>query len=91
MLVCTDLHASNILAARREPWLAIDPKPYDELQHLLNCVERVTADPAGAVHRTAGLLDLDADRLRQWLFARSVQEALDQPELWELAALLAPA
>ena len=26
-LLATDLHAGNVLAARREPWLAIDPKP----------------------------------------------------------------
>jgi streptomycin 6-kinase len=42
-LLCTDLHAENVLAAQREPWLVIDPKPYvgdptyDALQHLLNC------------------------------------------------------
>ena len=27
VLLCTDLHAGNVLAAAREPWLAIDPKP----------------------------------------------------------------
>lgn len=42
-LLCTDLHGDNILAARRAPWLVIDPKPYagdpayDVLQHMLNC------------------------------------------------------
>lgn len=39
VLLATDLHAGNVLAAEREPWLAIDPKPYlgdptyDPLQH----------------------------------------------------------
>ncbi|MHB1931348.1 MAG: aminoglycoside phosphotransferase family protein [Acidimicrobiales bacterium] len=28
VLLCTDLHADNVLAAEREPWLVIDPKPY---------------------------------------------------------------
>ena len=28
VLLCTDLHAGNVLAATREPWLAIDPKPH---------------------------------------------------------------
>src|SRR4029077_15235036 len=28
VLLCTDLHAENVLAAEREPWLLIDPKPY---------------------------------------------------------------
>jgi hypothetical protein len=27
VLLCTDLHPGNALAARREPWLVIDPKP----------------------------------------------------------------
>ena len=50
-LLCTDLHAGNVLAAAREPWLVIDPKPYvgdptyDVLQHLLGCRERLHADP----------------------------------------------
>ena len=43
VLLATDLHAGNVLRARREPWLVIDPKPfvgdpaYDATQHLLNC------------------------------------------------------
>jgi streptomycin 6-kinase len=96
VLLCTDLHAGNILAAGREPWLAIDPKPYvgdpayDAVQHLLNCEQRLRADPIGLTGRMAGLLDVDHDRLRRWLFARCVQESLDQPELGEVAARLAP-
>ncbi|WP_328475447.1 aminoglycoside phosphotransferase family protein [Actinoplanes sp. NBC_00393] len=97
VLLCTDLHAGNILAAEREPWLAIDPKPYvgdptyDAVQHLLNCEQRLHADPAGLAHRMAGLLDLDAGRLVRWLFARCVQESLDAPELGRLAIRLAAA
>jgi len=59
VLLCTDLHPGNVLAATREPWLVIDPKPYagdpayDPLQHMLNFPGRV-----------AGLLGLDAGRLR---------------------------
>lgn len=51
VLLCTDLHAGNVLAAEREPWLIIDPKPhvgdptFDTLQHLLNCDERLRNDP----------------------------------------------
>jgi hypothetical protein len=37
------------------------------------------------------LLDLDPDRLLSWLFARCVQEAIDQPVLRGVAARLAPA
>jgi streptomycin 6-kinase len=96
VLLATDLHAGNVLAADREPWLAIDPKPYlgdpayDAVQHLLNCEQRLTADPAGLAHRMADLLDLDRDRLRQWLFARCTQESLDQPDLRQVAARIAP-
>jgi streptomycin 6-kinase len=38
----------------------------------------------------AGLLDLDPDRLRMWLFARCVQESADWPELRSVAARIAP-
>jgi streptomycin 6-kinase len=97
VVLCTDLHAGNVLSARREPWLVIDPKPYvgdptfDALQHMLNCEERLTADPAGFADRMAGLLGLDPERLLRWLFARCVQESIDQPALREVAARLAPA
>jgi len=97
VLLATDLHAGNILAADREPWLAIDPKPYlgdpayDPVQHLLNCDQRLNADPIALAGRMADLLDLDPDRLRRWLFARCVQESLDQPGLRQVAARLAPA
>jgi streptomycin 6-kinase len=97
VLLCTDLHAGNVLAAQREPWLVIDPKPYvgdptyDPLQHLLNCEQRLVADPLGLVRRMADLLGLDSERLTWWLFARCVQESIDQPLLRNVAAALAPA
>lgn len=75
-LLATDLHAGNVLRAEREPWLVIDPKPfigdpaYDATQHLLNCKARVHADPQGTVMRFAELLEVDAERVRLWLFAR---------------------
>jgi len=95
VLLCTDLHAGNILASEREPWLMIDPKPYigdptyDALQHMLNR-ERLMSDPLRLVERMAGLLDLDAQRLRLWLFARCVIEAPDWPNLGQVARALAP-
>jgi streptomycin 6-kinase len=96
VLLFTDLHPDNVLAAAREPWLAIDPKPYvgdptyDPLQHMLNFPNRLAADPVGFVLRMAHLLDLDAERLRQWLFARCVQESLDQPYLLSVIDDVAP-
>ena len=95
VLLCTDLHAENVLAAEREPWLVIDPKPYvgdptyDPLQHLLNCEQRLRADPRGLVARLADLLDLDRDRLGLWLFARCVQESPDWPLVADVARLIA--
>ncbi len=96
VLLCTDLHAGNVLAAEREPWLAIDPKPYvgdptyEPLQHMLNCEQRLIADPRGLATRMADLLDLDKDRLILWLFARCVLASPDWPLLGEVAAQLAP-
>ncbi|MGQ0831269.1 MAG: aminoglycoside phosphotransferase family protein [Microthrixaceae bacterium] len=97
VLLCTDLHAGNVLAADREPWLVIDPKPYvgdpsyDAVQHLLNCPDRLRADPLGLVARVAGLLDLDKERVRLWLFARCVQESPTWPGLAAVAAQVRPA
>jgi streptomycin 6-kinase len=97
VLLCTDLHAENILASQREPWLVIDPKPYagdpayDVLQHMLNCEDRLAADPAALADRMAGLCGLDAHRVRLWLFARAVQESIDSPLMRQVAARLAPA
>jgi streptomycin 6-kinase len=96
VLLCTDLHAGNVLAARREPFLVIDPKPYvgdpayDVVQHLLTAGDRLFADPAGLIRRMADLLDLDWLRLRQWLFARCVQESVDDPDLRGVAVQVAP-
>ena len=96
VLLASDLHPDNILAAQREPWLVIDPKPYvgdpayDPVQYMLNFPERLAADPAGFGDRMAGLLGLDPQRVRQWLFARCVQESGNDPLLRIPAARLAP-
>ncbi len=96
VLLCTDLHAENVLSAQREPWLVIDPKPfvgdpaYDPVQHMLNCDQRLASDPVGLSHRMAGLLDLEPERVRLWLFARCTQESLGDPTLRESARRLRP-
>ncbi len=87
-LLCTDLHAANVLAARREPWLVIDPKPfvgdpaYDTVQHMLNCLGRLEDDPFALADRMASLADVDPARVRMWLFARAAQESLGDEE-WQ--------
>jgi streptomycin 6-kinase len=96
VLLCTDLHAGNVLAAQREPWLVIDPKPFigdpafDPVQHLLNCDQRLTSDPVGLTRRMADLLELDRERVTRWLFARCVQESLRDRTMREVARRLAP-
>ena len=86
VLLATDLHAGNVLRAQREPWLVIDPKPfigdraYDATQHLLNCPARLRADPGGTIRRLADLLEIDAGRLRLWMFART---AAEPRETWD--------
>jgi len=96
VLLLTDLHGGNVLAAEREPWLVIDPKPYvgdpayDPIQHLLNCPGRLTADPHALTERMADLCGLDAERLRLWLFARCVVESAWWPDLALVAVATAP-
>jgi len=87
-LLCTDLHAGNVLSSQREPWLLIDPKPYvgdphyDVIQHLLNCERSINTDPIGLIRQVAAMTDLDADRVRHWLFARCVQESTGDVPPW---------
>ena len=83
VLLATDLHAGNVLQAKREPWLVIDPKPfvgipaYDATQHLINCERRMRADPLGTIRRFADLLAVQFERVRLWMFAQSASEPRD--------------
>lgn len=90
VLLHQDFHPGNVLAARREPWLVIDPNPvvgdpaFDTVQLVTNIGELLAADdPVAAFRRRvaalAGLLDLDAWRIRAWVHARAVEGAL-----WDL-------
>jgi streptomycin 6-kinase len=96
VLLCTDLHAGNVLSAQREPWLVIDPKPFigdpafDPVQHMINCDARLAADPGALAERVAGLLDLNPARVELWLFARCAQASLHDLTMREPASRLAP-
>ena len=99
VLLATDLHAGNVLRAQREPWLAIDPKPfvgdrsYDPVQHLINCEERLHQNPTGLVGRVADLTEVDPGRLRLWTFARAAADPRDDwaDKRWiEIARGLSP-
>ncbi len=80
VLLATDLHAGNVLRSEREPWLAIDPKPfagdpaYDVTQHLFNCKARLRSDPDGTINRIADLAGVDRERVRLWTFAGAAAE-----------------
>ena len=82
-----DLHHHNVLAAEREPWLAIDPKPmsgdphYEPAPMLWNCWDRVVAsgNVRGAVRRRFHTIvddaGLDEERARDWVVVRMVINA----------------
>jgi streptomycin 6-kinase len=95
-----DLHADNVLAAQREPWLAIDPKPlaghpaYELLPALHNRWRDVveTGDAARAVRRRFDLMTevggVDRHQGAVWTLARVLEEELWTAEhgiaLWSL-------
>lgn len=91
VLLGTDVHAGNVLAADRSPWLVIDVKPfvgdraYDATQHLFNERERLASDPVRLVRRWASLLDLSQERVRAWAFARFAAERRDSDAEWRSA------
>jgi streptomycin 6-kinase len=99
VLLATDLHAGNVLRAKREPWLVIDPKPfvgdpaYDATQHLFNSEARLRSDPHGTIRRVADLLGVDHERVRLWTFARAAAEPRENwrnDERTALARTIAP-
>ncbi len=75
LVVChQDLHRGNVLAAEREPWLAIDPKPV-VAERAFNAVALVRDGPGDLAWRLdflASELELDRERLRRWTIAHTV-------------------
>jgi streptomycin 6-kinase len=81
-----DLHYENTLAATREPWLAIDPKPlagdagFDLWPALWNRWHEAEADPDRVVRRRLDVmvdeLGLEHDRAIAWTRARMLQNAI---------------
>jgi len=79
VLVHQDLHGANVLAAQREPWLVIDPKPLLgerglALAPLIRSVE-LGPGPEAAVGRLDRLtreLGLDRERARRWTIAQTI-------------------
>jgi streptomycin 6-kinase len=82
-----DFHPGNVLAAQRQAWLAIDPKPqvgdpaFDPLQLILQTSDPLDDDdPAATIRyrleRVSERLGVDAARVRAWGVARCVEWAL---------------
>jgi streptomycin 6-kinase len=80
-----DLHYENVLAAEREPWLVIDPKPmsgdphYEVAPMLWNRYDELAGDVReGLRRRFHTLVDaagLEEDRARDWVVVRMVINA----------------
>ena len=101
LAVChQDLQGSNVLKARREPWLAIDPKPvvaepaFDVASLLRD--RRWSIDRAIIQRRLdllAAELDLDRDRMQGWGLVHALHWGVGpdkiEPDLVECARLLA--
>jgi streptomycin 6-kinase len=84
VLVNRDGHLGNIMAARREPWLLIDPKPlvgepaFDAGWLLIDLVRATPTPEVGErlVRRVAGGLGVDPERARAWAVLRAVEDVL---------------
>ncbi|MGI9234679.1 MAG: aminoglycoside phosphotransferase family protein [Woeseiaceae bacterium] len=93
-LLATDLHAGNVLASSRRPWLVIDPKPhvgdacYDLTQHLMNIKPRIESEGPELIERLAALADVNADRLLRWTFGRLCLDPDGLPVAQKLASVL---
>ena len=84
VLLHGDFHPGNVLAAQREPWLFIDPKPlvgepaYDLAQWLYNRARFViqSDDPVAVLRRQidrfAADLGLDPARIAGWAFVKAL-------------------
>ena len=87
VLLHQDLHADNVLAAEREPWLVIDPKPLTgEREFAVAPIVRSTElghSRRAVVHRLDRLsaeLGLDRDRARGWTIGQTIAWAIGGPE-----------
>ncbi len=87
VLLHQDLHGHNVLAAQREPWLVIDPKPLvGEREFGLAPIVRSaelghTRDQVcGRLDRLTSDLGLDRERTRGWAIAQTVAWGIEHPE-----------
>ena len=88
VLVHQDLHGENILAAQREPWLVIDPKPLvGEREFALAPVVRsfelgeTRRDVIRRLDRLSSELSLDRERARWWTIGQTLAWSCDSTYL----------
>ena len=83
VIIHGDLHHHNVLAADREPWLVIDPKPmsgdphYEPAPMLWNRWDEIVAGNAREnlrrrFHTLVDVAGLDEERARDWVVVRMV-------------------
>jgi len=79
VLVNQDLHGENVLAAQREPWLVIDPKPLaGEREFSVASIVRASELGHGKryvlnrLDRLCAELSLDRERAKGWTIAQTV-------------------
>jgi streptomycin 6-kinase len=84
VLIHQDLHGANVLAAAREPWLAIDPKPLAGerefgLAPIIRSHELGRGEEAaiGRLDRLCAELGLDRERARGWALGQTLAWAFD--------------
>jgi len=84
VLLHQDLHPGNVLAAEREPWLVIDPKPvvgdpaFEPVQLLVQQAGRIGEPPGpdgvqARLELIAGAVDLDPTRIGLFALARCAE------------------
>ena len=84
VLLNQDLHGDNVLAAEREPWLVIDPKPLvGEREFAAAPIVRSfelgpsRADVLYRLDRLTSELGLDRERARGWTIGQTMAWAFD--------------
>jgi streptomycin 6-kinase len=87
VVVNQDLHGDNVIAAEREPWLVIDPKPLIgerafSVAPIVRSFElgHSGAGAIGRLHRLCDRLALDRDRAARWTIGQTVCWALDDDD-----------
>ena len=85
VIIHGDLHYENVLAADREPWLVIDPKPmsgdphYEIAPMLWNRFDELGDNLRDGLrrrfHTIVDAAGLDEDRARDWVVVRMIHNA----------------